>query len=268
MAGIEDSKVLGEDEIHAVVKAAMDSSPVIDLHTHLFPASHGELMLWGIDALLTYHYLVSEYFQVAPASVTHEDFFKMSKVEQATLVWDELFVKRLPVSEAQIGVVTTLTALGLEHMVKAKDLVSIRKWFAEQDPEEYVEKVLKLANVQYLVMTNIPFDPTEASKWDAGCKVPATFKAALRIDPLLKGDWGTICTCLKEKNFPETLEGCKDYLRAWAKRMNVIYLMASTPADFRYGAGDVAKEAGWPTATELIDKVTSHYIPRENLVGP
>lgn len=61
-------------------QAAMDSSPVIDLHTHLFPASHGELMLWGIDALLTYHYLVSEYFQVAPASVTHEDFFKMSKV--------------------------------------------------------------------------------------------------------------------------------------------------------------------------------------------
>jgi hypothetical protein len=29
---------------------------VIDVHTHLFPPSHGDLMLWGIDALLTYHY--------------------------------------------------------------------------------------------------------------------------------------------------------------------------------------------------------------------
>ena len=33
---------------------------VIDLHTHLFPPSHGDLMLY-IDELLTYHYLVSEF---------------------------------------------------------------------------------------------------------------------------------------------------------------------------------------------------------------
>jgi hypothetical protein len=39
---------------------------VIDLHTHLFPPSHGPLMLWGIDELLTYHYLVAEFFQTAP----------------------------------------------------------------------------------------------------------------------------------------------------------------------------------------------------------
>jgi hypothetical protein len=42
---------------------------VVDLHTHLFPPSHGQLMLWGIDELLTYHYLIAEYFQTAPRSV-------------------------------------------------------------------------------------------------------------------------------------------------------------------------------------------------------
>lgn len=39
---------------------------VVDLHTHLFPPSHGRLMLWGIDELLTYHYLIAEFFQTAP----------------------------------------------------------------------------------------------------------------------------------------------------------------------------------------------------------
>jgi hypothetical protein len=28
--------------------------------------SHGQLMLWGIDELLTYHYFIAEYFQTAP----------------------------------------------------------------------------------------------------------------------------------------------------------------------------------------------------------
>jgi hypothetical protein len=39
---------------------------VIDLHTHLLPPSHGGLMLWGVDELLTYHYLIAEFFQTAP----------------------------------------------------------------------------------------------------------------------------------------------------------------------------------------------------------
>ena len=41
----------------------------MDLHTHLFPPSHGALMLWGVDELLTYHYLIAEYFQTAPKCV-------------------------------------------------------------------------------------------------------------------------------------------------------------------------------------------------------
>ena len=37
-------------------------------------------MLWGIDELLTYHYLVAEFFQTADAAVTPELFFALPKV--------------------------------------------------------------------------------------------------------------------------------------------------------------------------------------------
>ena len=35
------------------------------MHTHLFPLEFGELSRWGIDDLLTYHYLVAEVMRSA-----------------------------------------------------------------------------------------------------------------------------------------------------------------------------------------------------------
>merc|ERR1719181_456696 len=80
---------------NAVLQAVQDQE-VIDVHTHLLPPTHGKLMLWGIDELLTYHYLISEYFMVAPGDMTHEKFFAQSKKEQAEQVWNGLFVERSP----------------------------------------------------------------------------------------------------------------------------------------------------------------------------
>ena len=61
---INEEKWLELKEIGEFVKATVENTPVIDLHTHLFPESHGDLNLHGIDELLTYHYLIAEYFMV------------------------------------------------------------------------------------------------------------------------------------------------------------------------------------------------------------
>lgn len=53
---------------------------VSSVHTHLLPPEHGNLMLWGVDELLTYHYLVAEFFQTAPLSLSHDAFFALPKV--------------------------------------------------------------------------------------------------------------------------------------------------------------------------------------------
>eukprot|EP00667_Euglena_gracilis_P009899 EG_transcript_10078 len=246
---------LAGENIPAFVSDVVDRLEVIDVHTHLFPPSHGPLMLWGIDELLTYHYLVSEFFMVAPMSITPQSFFSLTKQKQADLVWQHLFVHRLPLSEAQLGVVTTLRLLGLADLVEQRDLAAIRAWFAAQDREAHVERVFTTAKVKYVVMTNVPFDKVEAEQWLKGAAPSPRFKAALRIDPLLKGDWGAIAACLRGMGLPDNLEGARDYLRHWARRMAAIYLMASTPADFRYGPTDVPRQPGWPSATQLIDEV-------------
>lgn len=69
---IDQGKWLREKEIKGIVEAVVNETPVIDLHTHLFPTEHGQLMLCGIDELLTYHYLVAEYFITASMDVLPE----------------------------------------------------------------------------------------------------------------------------------------------------------------------------------------------------
>ena len=162
------------------------------------------------------------------------------------MIWDALFVKRSPISEQCRGVITTLNLLGLGELVKSRDIKAIRAWFAKQDPESYTDLVMKLAKIKYVVMTNIPFDTEETAKWKAGKIIPGKFKAALRVDPILSGNWDAVKGALVEGGYPETIEGAKNFLRDWAKTMKPIYLMASTPAGFSYGYDDFAStQTGW-----------------------
>ena len=113
-------------DLAALVDAAIDRQPVIDMHTHLYPPSFGTpmagrsgradpngLMLWGVDELLTYHYLVAEVYRVVPATVLpYEQFWKMTKRQQADHIWQHLFVERAPISEACRGVPLTTESTG------------------------------------------------------------------------------------------------------------------------------------------------------------
>ena len=73
---------LRKEDIYSIVFSEVRGQQVIDLHTHLLPPSHGALCIWGIDELLTYHYLVAEYFMTAPASISPEVFYELNKKDQ------------------------------------------------------------------------------------------------------------------------------------------------------------------------------------------
>ena len=179
----EGSNLLGAtigtntENIASVVTAEVGAAMVVDLHTHLLPPSHGILCSWGIDELLTYHYLVAEYFITAPSEMTPEVFYSKSKQEQANIIWNALFIERSPISEACRGVITTLSSFGLAKEVKARDLDGIRIFYRQfRDKglcgtEEFCKLVYEQAGVKYAVMTNIPFDANEAAYWRPKRKV-------------------------------------------------------------------------------------------------
>ena len=55
----------------------MRSTPIFDLHTHLYPPAFGPLMLWGIDELLTYHYLIGE--TIRASRIAYDAFWAMTQ---------------------------------------------------------------------------------------------------------------------------------------------------------------------------------------------
>jgi hypothetical protein len=114
---------LQQNNLAQEVERIVSSAPVTDIHTHLYDPAFGPLLLWGIDELLTYHYLVAEGFRYFP--VPYEKFWNVSKTQQAEMIWNALFLENSPVSEACRGVLTTLHALGLD--VKKRDLPALRK---------------------------------------------------------------------------------------------------------------------------------------------
>jgi hypothetical protein len=149
------------EELREVVAREVGAVAITDVHTHIYPAAFGGLLLWGIDELLTYHYLVAEYFRYS--TMDYAEFFKLSKREQADLIWQTLFIERSPISEAQRGVLTALNSLGLP--VGTRDLNSYRRYFSALTAAEYIDTVFKLSGVKQVVMTNDVFDPVEKDVW-------------------------------------------------------------------------------------------------------
>ena len=250
--------------VQAAARTAVAEATITDIHTHLFPPSHGDLLLWGVDELLTYHYLVAELFTIAPADLTFEVFWKLSKSEQADLVWKHVFLERGALSEAARGAITTLNKLGLD--VAGRDLAGVRAWFAEQRVEDYLPKVLSLAGLDSAVMTNNPFAAEEVACWDRDLPVPPGMKAALRIDTLIC-DWPAAAKIMGQAGYdtqgaPDTaaFAGARKCLADWTRRIHPLYLAASLPNDFSYPSDDLsttvldgvvlpaAKELGLPLA--------------------
>src|SRR4029453_5970389 len=140
------------NQMDSVVDDVLGTTSFIDIHTHLFSPSLGSLGLWGIDELLTYHYLEAELFRFSP--VTPEHYWTLNKTERADLVWKTLFVENTPLSEAARGVIAVLSALKLD--TASKTLAPLRAYFREQKLADYIPRVFRLAGISPAVMTNDP----------------------------------------------------------------------------------------------------------------
>lgn len=250
------------DSARCVVLSEVGTAETIDLHTHLLPPTHGPLCLWGIDELLTYHYLVAELFMTAPADLSPEKFYAKTTQQRADIIWKALFLERMPVSEACRGVITTLVTLGLEEEVKARNLESIRAFYrtfldrGEEGAKDFVEKVFLESGVKYAIMTNIPFDSNESQYWRGprAATYSERFRSALRVDPLLAGDTKTIENALLASGYNLSVDGACQYLYDWIDTMKPEYLMASTPHDFVIQEGSLVGIKNKGVNTDAMDQ--------------
>jgi hypothetical protein len=260
------SATLDSAQIPSVVRDIVFETPVLDIHTHLYPPSFRQLCLWGIDELVNYHYLVAETFRSAP--VKPAQFWGLSKPAQADLIWDTLFVKHTPISEACRGVVKVISEFGLNP--NAPDLKEARAYFSARNVDDYIADVLRRANVTEVVMTNDIFDRTEAAIWKENPPRHPRFHAVLRMDPLLN-NWQAAHEVISSDGFATdavidspTLVSARKFLDSWIQRLKPLYLAASLPPAFAYPE---ESQRGRLLNEVVLPACRAHNIPFSMMIG-
>lgn len=244
-------------QISTVVEDVLAATEIIDIHTHLFAPSFGKLGLWGIDELLTYHYLEAEFFR--SSRMKPGQYFSLSKAQQADAIWRALFIENTPISESTRGVVAVLNAFGLP--TNGKNLDDARTFFRSQSLDEHIRRVFKMAGISTAIMTNDPLDPEEAPFWLAGVPEHPQFRAVLRLDKILR-QWAANWEQLAAQGYKvdaqasgKSAEEVQRFLFDWYERMRPMYMAVSLPDTFLYPAETVGNhllaKAVLPACVEL-----------------
>ena len=133
--------ILSSDNISNKLLNIINSTPIFDLHTHLFPPKHEGYFLLGFKNLLNYHYLIAEL--LTATNINASTFYCFNDEKKASLIWNELFEKRTPVSEACSGVLSILKELNIE--INNKSFLSICDEYDRKIQSD--KNILDLSNV-------------------------------------------------------------------------------------------------------------------------
>jgi hypothetical protein len=256
----DDPSVAGSltsQHIPSAVEEVLSSTEFIDIHTHLFAPEFGKIGLWGIDELLTYHYLEAEFFR--SSRTTPEEYWALSKREQADAIWRALFVENSPVSDATRGIIAVLKAFDLP--TDTSDLADARAFFREQTIQQHVRRVLRMAGVSSVVMTNDPFDPDESSVWMNGGLTDAQFHPVLRLDRILWG-WPRHWPLLVSRGYNvdehasgNSMNEIRRFIADWYQRMRPVYMAVSLEDTFQFPdqsiTSKILSEAVLPSCREF-----------------
>src|SRR5580704_10800631 len=278
-AMLETAHGVRSEDLSAAVGDELRETPVLDVHTHLFPPALGRLGLWGIDELLTYHYLEAELFR--SSSIAPEHYWEFSKRQQADEIWRVLFLENSPVSEATRGVIAVLNAFDLP--TASSDLEEARSFFRAQRVESHVLNVLRMAGVSSVVMTNDPLHPEEQRVWMNIANGSPEFLAALRLDRILCG-WSEHWQRLVEQGYSvdaaasgRSVAEVRRFLADCYECMRPVYMAVSLTDAFQFPEesvqGKLLSEAVLPSCQEfdlplsLMIGVRRQVNPRIRLAG-
>ena len=185
--------ILSSDNISNKLLNIINSAPIFDLHTHLFPPKHEGYFLLGFKNLLNYHYLIAEL--LTATNIKASIFYSYNDEKKASIIWNELFEKRTPVSEACAGVLSILKELNIE--INNKSFLSICDEYDKKIQSD--KNIFELSNVSSLVMTNNPFDLDEWSLFNTNDWDKKIYLSSLRLDDLIL-------------EYEETLKKAKDQI--------------------------------------------------------
>ena len=152
---VRKSKFVTFDKVKYFVEKFTNFTKLLDIHTHLYPSKEKKFFKSGIIELLNYHYLISEF--LSSTKYNPKKFYKLSNFKKANLIWENLILKKLPISTSTLGVVKVLQNYDI---INCK--LPLKKLLNEFNKLKITEKdVFDLSGIKKVVMTNNPFEKQE-----------------------------------------------------------------------------------------------------------
>jgi hypothetical protein len=122
-------------------------------------------------------------------------------------------------------------------------------------------RVLEMAGVSSVVMTNDPLDREEMSLWMNGAPRHPQFQSVLRLDRILR-EWSEPWDLLASLGYQvddrasgKSIGEIRRFLADWYERMRPVYMAVSLPDSFQFpentGRGKILREAVLPSCREL-----------------
>ena len=173
---IKNKEYILGNQIKFYIEKFVNSTPIFDIHTHLFPSKFKKLYNVGLVKLLNYHYLKAELFSLGKIKINN--FNKLNDNKKAKIIWDNLFLNRYPLSTATQGVLRILKIYGVDDVNQKFE--KILKITNENQLNE--EDIFKITNIKQVVMTNNPFDKNE--KFVLNSNKDNKYLPSIRLDDL------------------------------------------------------------------------------------
>jgi hypothetical protein len=166
-----------------------------------------------------------------------------------------------------------LQRLGLD--TPARNLDGYRRWFAEQDPDRHIDRVMEISGVSRITMTNAVFDDNERLRWLENPHVgdDSRFAGVLRFDPLLR-DWVGAAAQLTRWGYPaerelddKSVENARRFVRDWIDRVKAIYCAVSLPPEFRYEGADDSRTSSAVLHRVILPVLAERNLPFAMMIG-
>ena len=207
---IKKSNDLSYDQINYYLERFVFSTQIVDIHTHLYPSKFKKFYKSGLIELLNYHYLVAEY--LSSSRFDPSKFYKLSSLKRARIIWDGLFLKRIPLSTSAMGILKILEKY--EIKINKTSFEDVYSEFSKNNLSE--TDIFNLSGVKEVVMTNNPFEKKEYKVLSEN--KDRRYKTSIRLDDLFAD----------KNNFFNNKLSIIEYLGRLIKNYKPVYFAIST----------------------------------------
>ena len=207
---LKKTNYLTYDQINYYLERFVFSTNIVDIHTHLYPSKFKNFYKTGLIELLNYHYLTAEFLSVS--GFNPKKFYSLTNLKRAKITWNELFLKRIPLSTSTMGILKILEKYEIKY--EKNSFNEILKEFNKNNLSE--NDIFNISGVKEVVMTNNPFDKMEEKIIQQNSD--KRYKVSIRLDDLFKNN----------KIFLKKKVSVDKYLQRLIKNYKPVYFAIST----------------------------------------